>query len=176
MTPFNNAQSCIFSKLWGSSIHHCVFPRSATVCSYVTSFKTRKEFCHPNLHIGNVTLCFWAIRAFCFRSSEAYNELNLRVNVAQSYRKISLLVLSINCSVRIRTEIFVIHSPLQFSLPITRLWSGLSLHLQHNLVRCTPLSLYTFLFLGFARGWDFTPFSDFEVIHMQYFYRRALVL
>lgn len=45
------------------------------------------------------------------------------------------------------------------------LQSGLYLHLQHYLFRCTPSSLYTFLSLGLARYYQVKGFTDFEAFY-----------
>ena len=48
--------------------------------------------------------------------------------------------------------------PLQFSLPLSGLWSGLYLHP----FGCSPSSLYTFILRCLARYYHFKGFTEFE--------------
>ena len=48
------------------------------------------------------------------------------------------------------------------------LWSGLYLHHIFQF-RCSPSSLYTFLFKGFARYYHFTGFTEFEEFYSKGF-------
>jgi len=60
--------------------------------------------------------------------------------------------------------------PLQFSLPPYGV-CGLDFlfTIELSFFRCSPLSLYTFPFLGFARDHHLTDFPDFEEFYSQGF-------
>ena len=69
-------------------------------------------------------------------------------------------------------EIFL---PLQFSLPPKCLWSGLSLHLQHYLLRASR-QVSTRSLSGFARDCHFKGFPEFDRIHTWDFSQGAQII